>query len=89
MPFAKLSLADLKKNFRPHKVMNAMSCAGNRRKGMKEFDKDVQGNDWYVGAIGNAVYTGVLMCEFLQQMGFNLEELKDKHLIAESLDVDV
>jgi hypothetical protein len=56
---------------------------------MKEFDKDVQGNDWYVGAIGNAEYTGVLLCEFLKEMGFNLEDLKDKHLIAESLDVDV
>jgi hypothetical protein len=69
--------------------MNAMSCAGNRRKGMKEFDKEVQGNDWYVGAIGNAVYTGVLVSNLLQKMGFSLEDLSDKHLVAESLDIDV
>jgi hypothetical protein len=69
--------------------MNTMSCAGNRRKGMKEFDKSVQGNDWYVGAIGNAVYTGVLVCDLLKKQGFDLESIKDKHLIAQSLDFDV
>jgi hypothetical protein len=69
--------------------MNAMSCAGNRRRGMKEVSKDVQGNDWYVGAIGNAVFTGVLMVDLLREMGFNLEDLKEKHLIAESMDTDV
>ena len=67
LPIAKFSLQDLKTKFKPHKVMNTMSCAGNRRKGMKEFDKSVQGNDWYVGAIGNAVYTGVLVCDLLQK----------------------
>jgi Oxidoreductase molybdopterin binding domain len=89
LPFAKLSLNDLKTKFKPHRVMNAMSCAGNRRKGMKEFDGSVQGNDWYVGAIGNAVFSGVLMCDMLKEMGFDLDKLKDKHLIAESMDVDV
>ena len=66
-----------------------MSCAGNRRRGMKEASKDVQGNDWYVGAIGNAVFTGVLLVDLLRELGFNLEDLKDKHLIAESMDIDV
>ena len=56
---------------------------------MKEFDKSVQGNDWYVGAIGNAVYTGVLVCDLLKKQGFDLESIKDKHLIAQSLDFDV
>ena len=41
LPLAKFSLQDLKTKFKPHKVMNTMSCAGNRRKGMKEFDKSV------------------------------------------------
>ncbi len=66
-----------------------MSCAGNRRKGMKEVSKDVQGNDWYVGAIGNTVYTGVLVSEILKRGGFKREEIEGKHLIAESMDADV
>ena len=66
-----------------------MSCAGNRRRGMKEVSKDVQGNDWYVAAIGNAVFTGVRVSELLQELGFKLEDLKDKHLIAESMDADI
>jgi sulfite oxidase len=69
--------------------MTAMSCAGNRRLGMKEHSGDVQGNSWYVGAIGNTVYTGVLITDLLKELGFNLDELQDKHLVAESLDIDV
>jgi sulfite oxidase len=69
--------------------MTAMSCAGNRRLGMKEVSSDVQGNSWYVGAIGNTVYTGVLITDLLKSLGFNLDELKDKHLVSESMDIDV
>lgn len=83
------SLDDLKTRFKPHSVMNAMSCAGNRRRGMKEVSKDVQGNDWYVGAIGNAVFTGVRIVDLLLDLGFNLESLKEKHLIAEGMDSDI
>lgn len=88
-PFTKIRFSDLKTKFAPHKVMTAMSCAGNRRLGMKEHSLDVQGNSWYVGAIGNTVYTGVLITDLLRGLGFNLEELKDKHLVAESMDIDV
>lgn len=89
MPILKLSINDLKTKFTPYKVMTAMSCAGNRRKGMKEKFPEVQGNEWYVGAIGNAEYTGVLIIDLLKYSSFNIEELKDKHLVAESMDVDV
>jgi sulfite oxidase len=88
-PVLKLTINDLKSKFSPHKVMTAMSCAGNRRLGMKEHSADVQGNMWYVGAIGNAQYTGVLLIDLLKAMGLKPEELQGKHLIAESLDVDV
>lgn len=83
------SLEDLRTRFKPHSVMNTMSCAGNRRRGMKEVSKEVQGNDWYVGAIGNAVFTGVRIVDLLLYLGFKLEDLKDKHIIAESLDADI
>jgi sulfite oxidase len=56
---------------------------------MKEFSKEVQGNDWYVGAIGNAVFTGVRIEDLLLDLGFKLEDLKEKHLIAESMDADI
>jgi len=88
-PVLKLTIDDLKSKFTPHRVMTAMSCAGNRRLGMKEHSADVQGNMWYVGAIGNAQYTGVLLVDLLRGMGLKPEELQGKHLIAESLDVDV
>ncbi len=41
LPLRRFSLEDLKTRFKPHSVMNAMSCAGNRRRGMKEVSKDV------------------------------------------------
>lgn len=88
-PLKKFTLKDLRERFTPQKVMNAMSCAGNRRLGMKEFNSEVQGNSWYIGAIGNTVYTGVLIIDLLKDLGLNLDELKDKHLIAESMDLDV
>jgi sulfite oxidase len=56
---------------------------------MKEVSKEVQGNDWYVGAIGNAVFTGVRIIDLLLDLGFKLEDLNDKHLIAESMDADI
>lgn len=88
-PVKKYRLQDLKDNFEPYKVMVSMSCAGNRRMGMKEFNPEVQGNSWYIGAVGNVEYTGILITDLLKELGFDLEHLRDKHLIAESMDVDV
>lgn len=68
-------MQDLKTKFAPYEVMVAISCAGNRRKGMKEVNKDIQGNDWYVGAIGNAVYKGVLIRDLLKASGADLDKL--------------
>lgn len=42
-----------------------------------------------MGAIGNTVYRGVLVTDILKELGLNLDDLKDKHLIAESMDFDV
>lgn len=90
VPVLKLTLEDLKKRFKPHKVMTAMSCAGNRRRGMKENGHpEIQGNNWYVGAIGNAEYTGVLITDLVKHLNLNEEELRGKHLIAESLDTNL
>jgi sulfite oxidase len=68
--------------------MMAISCAGNRRGEFKEIQRTIPGHGFHQNAIGNVVFTGVPLVDILKEMGFNLEHLKDKHLIAESLDSD-
>jgi hypothetical protein len=43
---------------------------------MKEHNPEVQGNLWYIGAIGNTVYKGVLIRDLLKDvLGRNDEQL--------------
>ena len=35
------------------------------------------------------MFTGVRIVDLLKDLGFKLEDLKDKHLIAESMDADI
>ncbi len=44
---------------------------------------------WNFGSIANSTYTGVRVIDLLQDMGYDLESLKGKHLIAEAMDFDV
>jgi len=44
---------------------------------------------WNFGSIANSDYTGVLLIDLLLDLGYNLEGLRDKHLIAEGMDFDV
>lgn len=88
---AKYSLDDLKSKFKPHEVMVTLVCSGNRRKQMKQAFPEVNGNEWYVGAIGNAVFKGILIRDFLKAHGFDVEELRksDKHIVVYGMDTDV
>ncbi|KAH6887715.1 sulfite oxidase-like protein [Thelonectria olida] len=52
-----LSLADLK-SFEQHSVICALQCAGNRRHAMRTLVKEVQGIDWFDGAVMNCKWTG-------------------------------
>lgn len=85
----KYSIEDLKQKFKPHSVMYAMACAGNRRADLKKEYPVIQGNMWTVGAIANTTFTGVRLLDLLLDMGYNLEDIKDKHLIGEGWDTDV
>ncbi|KAJ3031370.1 hypothetical protein HDV00_008370 [Rhizophlyctis rosea] len=72
----RLSLEDLKSRFRRTDVMVTMQCAGNRRKDMKDQQpKPVKGLGWEEGAIGNAVWGGVLLRDILASAGYPVNDL--------------
>jgi hypothetical protein len=68
--------------------MVSLSCAGNRRGEFKQLNKEVLGHGFKQNAIGNVIFKGVKMNDLLKDMGFDPEKIKDKHLIAESMDMD-
>lgn len=61
-----LSLDELKARFEPVKLRLQLECAGN---GRASFNPPVKGNQWTVGAIGNAEWTGVRCRDVLQAAG--------------------
>jgi DMSO/TMAO reductase YedYZ molybdopterin-dependent catalytic subunit len=61
-----ISLADLKKNFKTYTYNLTLECGGN---GRKEFNPPAKGNQWSVGAVGCAAWTGVRLKDVLQAVG--------------------
>jgi DMSO/TMAO reductase YedYZ molybdopterin-dependent catalytic subunit len=61
-----LSLEDLKNDFEVIKLKLQVECGGNGRAG---FNPPAKGNQWTVGAIGNAEWTGVRMRDVLNAAG--------------------
>jgi len=51
-----------------------VQCGGNRR---REFNKygETSGSKWNVGAVGNAQFKGVLLRDFLQECGINVDAI--------------
>jgi sulfite oxidase len=82
-------MEDLQTKFKPYTVMTTIACSGNRRGGLKKVFPVIQGNMWNFGSIANSTYTGVRVIDLLKELGYDLEEIKDKHLIAEGMDFDV
>ena len=81
-----LSYDDLKEKYQSHTITSALQCAGNRRAAMNsEQQGSVQGTAWYVGAIGNARWTGVLLRDVLES--FDLAK-DGKHVQFFGLDCD-
>lgn len=82
-----LSLDDIKKL--PHVSLSAViQCGGNRRSDMSSL-KPVRGLSWKSGAIGNALWTGVRLCDVLQQAGVKEGMYGNiKHVQFEGLDQD-
>ncbi len=61
--------------------MAAVVCAGSKRKAIQTKFPTVKGLKWTNGAIGNTMYTGVLMRHvLLDVMGLKEEEIKGKDL---------
>lgn len=69
-----LSISDLHDAFPQHKVTCALQCAGNRRHTMRTLLKEVQGLDWFAGAVMNCEWQGPKLSDVLSRAGLALSE---------------
>ncbi len=60
------SLAELKSKFKQHTYQLTLECGGN---GRSEFDPPAKGNQWTVGAVSCAKWTGVRLRDVLADAG--------------------
>lgn len=81
------TLANLKSKFKHHTYQLAIECGGN---GRKEFDPPAKGNQWGVGAIHCASWTGVRLRDVLEDAGIKSDAVyigfhaADVHLSGDS-----
>lgn len=61
-----LTLDQLKKNYKSYTRALVLECAGNGRAG---FNPPTSGNQWTLGGVGCAQYTGVLLKDVLKDAG--------------------
>ncbi|CAF3522276.1 unnamed protein product [Rotaria socialis] len=81
-----LSYDDLVDKYKSHTITSAVQCAGNRRAAMNnEHQGAALGTQWYVGAIGNARWTGVKLRDLLESFGLDKE---GEHVQFWGLDCD-
>ena len=77
------TLADLKSRFKEYTYQLTLECGGN---GRSEFNPPAKGNQWTVGAVGCAAWTGVRLRDVLQDVGVKKDAVyigyygKDTHL---------
>lgn len=64
------TLAELKQKFQHYTYQLQVECAGN---GRSEFNPPADGNQWSVGAIGCAQWTGVRLKEVLEACGIKAD----------------
>ena len=62
------SLADLKDKFQHYTYQLTLECGGN---GRSEFNPPAKGNQWTVGAVSCAEWTGVRLRDVLEDAGIN------------------
>jgi sulfite oxidase len=60
------TLAELKSKFKQYSYQLAIECGGN---GRNEFDPPAKGNQWTVGAVHCASWTGVRLKDILEDVG--------------------
>ena len=81
------TLNDLKTGFQHHTYRLLLECAGN---GRAEFDPPAEGNQWNVGAVACAEWTGVRLRDLLAKAGVKKSAVyigyygTDPHLSGES-----
>lgn len=63
----KYALNDLKNNFKAYTYQLTIECGGN---GRSEFDPPAKGNQWSVGAVSSAEWTGVRLRDVLSDVGY-------------------
>jgi sulfite dehydrogenase len=63
-----LSVADLRRQFKPVSLVAVNQCSGNSR---SFFEPRVPGGQWKNGAMGNARWTGVRLRDLLDRAGVN------------------
>ncbi|MFY0593086.1 sulfite oxidase [Roseivirga sp.] len=77
------SLADLKNNFKSYTYQLTLECGGN---GRSEFNPPAKGNQWTIGAVSCAKWTGVRLKDLLADVGLKPDAVyvgyygKDTHL---------
>lgn len=80
------TLAELKRNFKNYTYNLTLECGGN---GRKEFNPPAKGNQWNVGAVGCAAWTGVRLKEVLEAVGIKKDAVyvayygSDSHLTGD------
>lgn len=60
------SLAELKSKFKKYSYQLTLECGGN---GRAEFDPPAKGNQWTVGAVSCAVWSGARLRDVLEEVG--------------------
>ncbi|MFK7937151.1 MAG: sulfite oxidase [Saprospiraceae bacterium] len=77
------TIADLKSKFKNYTYQLTLECGGN---GRKEFNPPAKGNQWSLGAVGCAAWTGVRLADVLKDVGVKSNAVyigyygKDTHL---------
>jgi DMSO/TMAO reductase YedYZ molybdopterin-dependent catalytic subunit len=81
------TLEELKKKFKSHTYQLTLECGGN---GRSEFDPPAKGNQWTVGAVHCANWTGVRLKDVLEEVGITEDAVyigyhaRDVHLSGDS-----
>nr|XP_031843225.1 probable sulfite oxidase, mitochondrial [Nomia melanderi] len=79
-----LSFEDIKK-YPKYTITTAIMCGGNRRSEMAQ-EKPLKGLSWGIGAVGNATWTGVRLCDILKDLKINEDDYN--HVQFEGYDLD-
>ncbi|KAG7674470.1 hypothetical protein Ndes2526B_g05201 [Nannochloris sp. 'desiccata'] len=86
------TLEDLKTKFKKHSITAVLQCTGNRRVDLQKDPgaKEIKGLAWEGAAIGNAVWSGVLLKDVLNAAGLEntTSDPSVQHIQFEGLDQD-